>query len=133
LCNKPQAIFVLYYQANEKHEIEIFSFANCLQLPQIMFPSLGRGFSFQVRSKHETGVVCIEILTFRSACRARVCLGQLLALYNCMIFVVHEIRTFLRQYTKRVNEHQFGDCFMLVFFAGTWNHFIEGIGTSMVK
>ena len=66
--------------------------------------------------KHEIGVVCIQMLIFRFVCRVWMYRGQLLVLYNCMIFVMREIRTFLRQYKKSVNEHQSGDCFMFILF-----------------
>jgi hypothetical protein len=95
--------------------------------PSNYAPSLRRGISFQACSKHEIGVACIEILIFRWICRACMYGGQLLALYNCMMFVMHEIRTFLRQYTKSVNEHRFRDDFMLILFAGAQNYFIEGV------
>jgi len=59
--------------------------------------------------------------------------GQLLALCNFMIFVMHEIRTFLRQYTKSVNEHQFGDGFMLVHFRRCSESLYRRSGASMIK
>jgi hypothetical protein len=53
--------------------------------------------------------------------------GQLLELYNCMVFIMHEIRTFLPQGTKGVNELSLEMALCSYFFAGAQNHFIEGM------
>ena len=60
-------------------------------------------------------------------------LGQLLALYNCMVFIMHEIRTFRPQDTKSVNEHQFGDGFMLILFRRCSESLYRRSGASMIK